>query len=134
MQTINRENFIKEVSSLLKRMKIPHVYNDGVFELMVGSESCYVQVEWYGSENEDDSVLMQFYDDGEEPLYESTEDITSIDQVEENVIQLYDFTKDKIKKLTRILGHINSIKAICEELGVEHDRFIDVVYSFESYE
>lgn len=128
------DNVIQEVSALLKTMRIPFSYEDDVFELMVGTETCHIQVEYVGGEGEEKSIVMQFYDDPENSMYEEYDDITDIDQVEAHVEQMVRFVKEKIKKVAKILNHINAIKSICEDLDVDHEKFIEVVYDFDGYE
>ena len=128
------DNVIQEVSTLLKTMRIPFSYEDDVFELMVGTETCHIQVEYVGGEGEEKSIVMQFYDDPENSMYEEYDDITDIDQVEVHVEQMVRFVKEKIKKVAKILNHINAIKSICEDLDVDHEKFIEVVYDFDGYE
>jgi hypothetical protein len=131
---ITEDNVIQEVSAMLKSLRIPFTYEENVFELMVGTESCYIQVEYVGGEDEQKSVFMQFYDDGEKAMYEESDDISTIDQVEANVEQMVMFMKEKIKKVAKILNHVNAIIAICEDLDVDHEKFIEVVYDFDGYE
>jgi hypothetical protein len=131
---ITEDNVIQEVSSLLKTLRIPFSYEDDVFELMVGTETCHIQVEYVGGAGEEKSIVMQFYDDPDNSMYEECDDITDIDQVEVHVEQMVRFVKEKIKKVVKILNHINAIKAICEDLDVDYEKFIEVVYDFDGYE
>lgn len=138
---INKDNVVEEVTKLLKSKKIPFTYEDEVFELMVGSESCYMQIETLGTREQGYDVVMQFYDNPENPMYEESEDINNIDetklaidQIESAIDQMMMFMKDKIKKITKILFHINAIKSICEEMDIDPEIFIDVAYDFSEYE
>jgi len=131
---INKDNAIEEVSNLIKSKKIPFTYDDGVFELLVGTESCYIQVEIIGTEEQGNDVTMQFYDNPENSIYEEFDDIDHIDKVEEYLDQMLIFMKDKIKKIAKILSHINAINTICEELDIDPETFIEVMYDFSSYE
>ena len=131
---MTEDNVIREVSDLLRSLRIPFSYEDDVFELMVGTETCHIQVEYVGGEGEKKEIVMQFYDDPENSMYEEYDDITTIDQVESHVEQMVRFVREKIKKVAKILNHINAIKSICEDLDVDHEKFIEVIYDFDGYE
>lgn len=129
---INKDNAIEQVTELLKRLKLAFTYEDNVFDIIVGSESCYIQVE-YG-EAEGDEVIMQFYDNPEKSTYEEYDTITDIDSVEDCVTQMVEFVKGKIKKIAKIKHHIDCINSIAEDMDLEPEFFIDVTYDFSEYE
>lgn len=132
---ITKNNALEEVTRILKEMKCVFSYDDLMFEIMVGSESCFIQVEIYDALTDDDSVVMQFYDNAEDPLFEINEDIETSEYIEEYCRQIVDFTKEKVKIIKKINNHINIIKELCDsfEPQVDYDRFISVNYDFDEY-
>jgi hypothetical protein len=116
-------------------MKCVFTYDDLLFEVFVGSESCFIQVEIYGSTDIDELVVMQFYDNPEDSLFEISEEIETSEDIEEYIGQIVSFTKDKIKILKKINNHINAIQELCDSFDpqMDIDKFIEINYDFSAY-
>jgi len=133
---INKKNALEEVTKFLKSMKCVFTYDDCVFEIIVGSESCFIQVEIYDSMEDDDLVTMQFYDNADDALFEICEEVETTEAIEEYANQIISFTKEKVKNISKIYKHIKAIEDICEnnfDPSIEIDRFIEINYDFEDY-
>ena len=103
---------------------------------MVGSESCFIQVEIYDSLDDDDTIVMQFFDTADDSLFEISEEIETSEDIEEYAGQIVTFTKEKVKIVRKIYNHINSIKELCEnsEPEIYYEKFITINYDFTNYE
>lgn len=130
---INKDNAIEEITNYLKSKKCIFTYDDYLFEIIVGSESCFIQVEIYPSTTIDEDIYIQFYDNSEDPLFEIGEEVTNSESLEGFIDQLIEFTKEKVKKINKIYRHIQAIREICEEMDVDVDNFIETKYDFEKF-
>lgn len=132
---INKDNVLEEVTRILKKMKCVFTYDDLLFEIMIGTETCYIQVELDDSMMDYDNVTIQFYDDPDDASFEIAEEIETIEDIEEYTEQVVTFTKQKVKLINKINNHIIAIQELCEnsEPEIDYEKFITINYDFTEY-
>lgn len=128
------------IESYLKNKKIRFDITPDIrgnfYELYLGSESGFIQVEHDDDTSDDDSVFFQFFskvgDDGNSLIHSqiSTEDDEF--DLESEIEMLIGGIKNLNKVIAKIENHITSIKAICEENEMNVNDFIEVIYDFNN--
>ena len=131
------EKVFEIITVFLKEKKISfdvdrHSTTDN-FELYIGSDSGFIQVEYSELRNEA-SVCIQFYsklDRQGNSLYNSSIEISEIIDLHTEIEQLIYEVKENIRTVSKIKSLIDKIQEICDENNLEIDDFITVEYNFE---
>ena len=121
------EKVFEIITVFLKEKKISfnvdrHSTTDN-FELYIGSDSGFIQVEYSELRNEA-SVCIQFYskiDRQGNSLYNSSIEISEIIDLHTEIEQL----------IYEVKSLIDKIQEICDENNLEIDDFITIEYNFE---
>lgn len=135
---VNRDNVYEVIDNYLKENKIRFSITpdggDNFYELFLGSESGFIQIETNLNDSEDKGVFFQFFskvDNYGNSLYHSQQDTDDknfdlIGEIEELITN--------IKKLNQVIGKIQNklddIKNICEENEMNVEDFIEIIYDF----
>lgn len=126
MMTMKTRELIEKI---LKEEKLNYLFDNGLFEIFVGSYECYIEME------DEDSII--FFDTSEYgfSFYEEYGDLSG-EEDRENFLECYisdlvDFTKKKARILNKIKCKIEDIDELAEELGANVDSFISFNYIFD---
>jgi len=136
---INKGNVYKSIEDYLKEQGICYDItpdpSGNVYELFLGSESGFIQVEIDSEDPDEGDVFFQFFSkvnyDGNSMYHDQgdteNENFDLIDSIDELI------TKIKIlnKVINRIENKIEDIKSICEEYEMDFEDFIEIVYDFK---
>jgi hypothetical protein len=136
----NKGNVYKTIEDYLKeqgiRYDITPDTSGNVYELFLGSESGFIQVEIDSEDPDESDVFFQFFSkvnyDGNSIYHDQgdteNENFDLIDRIDELITKI----KTLNKAITRIRNKIEDIKSICEECEMDIEEFIEIVYNFEN--
>ena len=138
---VTKQNINEKIENYLKEEKIRYniISQDSkscLYELFLGSESGYIQVEYDMDNDTDDYIVAQLYsrtDDNEVSIYHYDWDNESENHgsIEINIEVLVEEVKKINKAISKIKSKIEDIRNICEEYGLEFEEFIELNYTFE---
>lgn len=141
MIEVTKQNINEKIENYLKEEKIRYNINfqDSIYciyELFLGSESGYIQVEYDIDNDTDDYIVAQLYSgtyDKEQSIYHYYWDNQSEDHgsIEINIEALVEEVKKINKAIYKIKSKIEDIREICEEYELEFEEFIEIKYNFE---
>jgi hypothetical protein len=124
---------IKSVEQSLKEQRINYEFTnwgDGSgtcnFELMIGSQSAWLQIE-ETLNVEEPSVEVHFYDDPNILGYDQTEEVKNFNWDPTSEIEgLISFIKGKIRAESKIQSYIEKIVDLCKENSLELNDYISI--------
>jgi len=127
-------NVESEIVNLLKNQRINYVIHGGEtdtinYEIFVGSKACWVQIETDDTDNEG-YVVVQLYDTTEDSTFEESIELKSDDNIENVLailIELIDYTKNKISVEAKIETLIQKIIDLCNQNQLNIDNYIEIV-------
>ena len=135
---VTRDNVYEVIDNYLKENKIRFSIttddSGNFYELFLGSESGFIQVEIASNDSDDKDVFFQFFsrvDDMSNSLYHSQ---VGTDYDGFDLIMEIDELIANVKKLNQVIGKIRNklddIENICEENEMNVNDFIEIIYNF----
>ena len=111
----------KIIEELLQKKNFKYLVDGDVYEVFVGSFTCYIQ-----TEGEDSAC---YFDNPDETWYQeySTYSVDIAETIEADIDELVEFTKVKARTIQKIRGHLDEIEKLCEESGcIDYYDLVDI--------
>lgn len=134
---LTKHNICSHIDDTLKSLNVRYtvLHSDSLeclYEIYVSSIVANIQVE-YNLENNDDNYLVVQFFLNDTSLYHSEWDNESPnDSIEDEIEELINATKRINQGISKIRTKIEQIKDICEEYNLKLNRFLDLIYDFDS--
>lgn len=136
---ITKDNVREKIETFLKTLNVRYVVIDSdeigcLYEVFVSSLLSYIQIEYNMKDENDSSIVIQFYiklDDYGNNLYNQIwENNDGESSIEGEIDELLAAATNINRSISKIASHIESINSICDAAGLDPETFITVNHDF----